>query len=102
MRSLAESVKYVRDLLKNVRKTFYQTLDSVDIRKLEAIAQVRFVLKQTAVWMHQLELEVDKDVMLTRCATELKMLFSETQDFCVKAKFNCPRFVCFYYEIITW
>lgn len=97
MNKLQTCVEFVHQQLRQATNSFQQHLDSLDIKKLESIAQVRFAFAQAAVWMHQLEIE--ENLNLKKLSLELKRLFSEMQLMCENVEFDWPRFVydCYSY-----
>lgn len=88
---LRRCVEFVHQQLTQATNSFEEHLESLDIKRLEAIAQVRFAFTQAAVWMHQLEIEENPN--LKKLSVDLKRLFSEMQLMCENVQFDWPRFV---------
>lgn len=88
MHPLQTCVDYAHQQLKQALDAFDENLDSLNIKKLESIARVRFAFTQAAKWMYQLEIEKNPNV--TSIAIALKRFLSEVKLVCENMSFDWP------------
>ena len=87
--TLKQRIQYVHQQLVEAVNAFQANLDSLDIKKLESIAQVRFACTQVAIWMYKLEIQRDKST--ASCFLDLQRVFYEVQLLVERTTFNWPR-----------
>jgi hypothetical protein len=89
-RSAEDRVTLLHQQVKLAGKAFDEKVDSLDVKKLESIAQMRFVLTQGAILMYQME--IDKDLEVLHISKKLEQFFVAVHRVCETAKSDLPRF----------
>lgn len=85
--SLPNQIKYVLEILKATGQCPLEIDETPSAAALESFGKIRFVLNQTATWIHKTHILKDKDLQ----ANEMRTLLQRLMEYLETSESKWPR-----------